>query len=65
MQTWSQTIDRTLALADLPTLASRLSLPPGWRYEPRTPSTPLCLGTTNTDACVTQDDLANSCSLQM
>jgi hypothetical protein len=65
MQTWSQTVDRTLALADLATLASRLSLPPGWRYEPRTPSTPLCVDTTNTDACVTQDDLANSYSLQM
>ncbi|PXX08443.1 hypothetical protein C8E89_108107 [Mycolicibacterium moriokaense] len=41
IQTWSQTVDRALALADLPALASRLSLPPGWRYESRTPSTPL------------------------
>jgi len=64
MQTWSQTVDHTLALTDLPTLASRLSLPAGWRYEPRTPSTPLRVDTTNTEACVTQDDLANSYSLQ-
>jgi hypothetical protein len=65
MQTYSQTVDRGLALGDLPTLASRLSLPAGWRHEPRTPSTPLRVDTTKTDACVTQDDLANSYSLQM
>ena len=64
MQTYSQTVDRGLALADLPALASRLSLPQGWRYEARTPSTPLRVDTTTTDACVTQDDLANSYSLQ-
>ena len=65
MQTWSQTVDRALALADLAALASRLSLPAGWRYESRTPSTPLRVDTTNTAACVTQDDLANSYSLQI
>jgi hypothetical protein len=65
MQTWSQTVDRALALADLSALASRLSLPAGWRYEPRTPQTPLRVDTTNTEACVTQDDLANSYSLQI
>jgi hypothetical protein len=65
MQTWSQTVDRALALADLPALASRLSLPAGWRYEPRTPSTPLRLDTTSSEAFVTQDDLANSYSLQI
>ena len=64
MQTYSQTVDRGLALADLPGLARRLSLPAGWRYEPRTPSTPLRVDTTNTEACVTQDDLANSYSLE-
>lgn len=63
MQTYSQTVDPDLALADLPGLAGRLSLPTGWRYEARTPSTPLRVDTTNTDACVTQDDLANSYSL--
>ena len=64
MQTWSQTVDNTLGLADLPGLANRLSLPTGWRYEARTPSTQLRVDTTNTDAYVTQDDLANSYSLQ-
>jgi hypothetical protein len=65
MQTWSHTVDRELALADLPALAGRLSLPAGWRYETRMPSTPLRVDTTKTEACVTQDDLANSYSLQI
>ena len=64
MQIWSQTVDRALSLADLPGLASRLSLPAGWRYEARTPSSTLRVDTTNQDAGVTQDDLANSYSLQ-
>jgi len=64
MQTYSQTVDRGLALEDLSALASRLSLPDGWRYEARAPSTPVRVDTTTTDACVTQDDLANSYSLQ-
>ncbi len=64
MQTWSQTIDPALSLADLPGLASRLSLPAGWRYEARTPTSALRVDTTDQDATVTQDDLANSYSLQ-
>jgi hypothetical protein len=64
MQTWSQTVDPTLSLADLPGLASRLSLPAGWRYQPRTPTSTLRVDTTSQDASVTQDDLANSYSLQ-
>ena len=64
MQTWSQTVDPALSLADLPGLASRLSLPPGWTYRPRTPTSPLRVDTTGTDASVTQDDLGNSYSLQ-
>jgi hypothetical protein len=63
MQTWSQTVDPALSLADLPALAKRLSLPPGWRYEARTPASALHVDTTNTAASVTQDDLANSYSL--
>jgi len=63
MQTWSQTIDPSLSLDDLPGLATHLSLPDGWRYQPRTPSTEVRVDTTNTDASVTQDDLANSYSL--
>jgi hypothetical protein len=65
MQTWSQTVDPALSLSDLPGLASRLSLPAGWTYQPRTPTFPLRVDTTNRDACVTQDDLANSYSLQI
>jgi hypothetical protein len=64
MQTSSQIVDATLSLADLPALAARLSLPGGWRYEARTPSSPLRVDTTTTDASVTQDDLANTYSLQ-
>jgi len=64
MQTWSQTVDPALSLADLPGLANRLSLPAGWRYQPRTPTSTLRVDTTNSDASVTQDDLANSYSLQ-
>jgi hypothetical protein len=64
MQTYSQTVDRGLRLADLRGLAGRLSLPAGWRYEVTTPSTPVRVDTTHADACVTQDDLANSYSLR-
>jgi hypothetical protein len=64
MQTWSQTVDPDLSLADLPGLASRLSLPDGWRYEPRTPTSTLRVDTTDSEASVTQDNLANSYSLQ-
>jgi hypothetical protein len=64
MQTWSQTVDKNLTLDDLPGLASRLNLPAGWSYRSRTLSSPLRVDTTNRDAHVTQDDLANSYSLQ-
>lgn len=64
MQTFSQIVDPTLSRADLPGLASRLSLPPGWRYEARTPTSTLRVDTTGQDASVTQDDLKNSYSLQ-
>jgi hypothetical protein len=64
MQSWSQTIDKNLTLDDLPGLASRLHLRKGWSYHPRTLSSPLRVDTTMRDAHVTQDDLANSYSLQ-
>jgi len=64
MQTWSQTVDKNLALADLAGLASRLHLPEGWSYQTRTLTEPLRVDTTTRDAHVTQDDLANSYSLQ-
>jgi hypothetical protein len=64
MQTWSQTIDRNLSRDDLPGLASRLQLPEGWSYQTRTLSSPLRVDTTTREAHVTQDNLANSYSLQ-
>jgi hypothetical protein len=64
MQTWSQTVDASLALTDLPGLASRLTLPAGWSYQSRTLTEPLRVDTTDRDAHVIQDDLANSYSLQ-
>ncbi len=64
MQTWSQTVDHALSLNDLPGLATRLTLPEGWSYQARTPATPLRVDTTGEPACVTQDDLANTYSLE-
>jgi len=64
MQTWSQMVDPTLSLDDLPGLANRLKLPAGWTYESRTLTSPLKIDTTTETAHVTQDDLANSYSLQ-
>jgi hypothetical protein len=64
MQTYSRTVDPALSLADLAGLANRLSMPPGWRFEVRTPTTPLVVDTTGRAASVTQDDLGNSYSLQ-
>ncbi len=64
MQTWSQAVDCTLSLDDLPGLATRLNLPAGWTYESRMLSSPLRVDTTTEAAYVTQDDLANSYSLE-
>ncbi len=64
MQTFSQIVDANLTIDDLAGLGERLNLPPGWRYETRTLTEPLSVDTTNRDAHVTQDDLANSYSLE-
>jgi hypothetical protein len=64
MQTWSQVVDPTLSLDDLPGLAGRLHLPSGWSYQSRTLTSPLRIDTTTEDAHVTQDDLTNSYSLR-
>lgn len=63
MQTFSQTVDPSLSQSDLPGLAKRLSLPTGWTFQPRRLASALRIDTTTQDACVTQDDLANSYSL--
>lgn len=64
MQTWSQTVDPTLTLDDLPGLAARLTLPDGWAYETRILERPLRVDTSTHRASVIQDSLANSYSLQ-
>jgi hypothetical protein len=64
MQTYSHTVAADLTLDDLPQLAARLTLPEGWRYETRTLTERLSVDTTTRDAHVTQDDFANSYSLQ-
>ena len=64
MQTYSQLVDKSLGLDDLHGLASRLTLPDGWRYETRTLTSPLVVDTTGRVAHVLQDDLTNSYSLQ-
>ena len=64
MQTYSQGVDPGLSLADLPDLGARLTLPEGWRYETRTLSERLSVDTTTRDAHVTQDNFANSYSLE-
>jgi hypothetical protein len=64
MQTWSQTVDPDLSLADLAGLGDRLALPAGWSYQPRVPTSPLRVDTASRAAKVLQDDLANSYSLE-
>jgi hypothetical protein len=36
MQAYTKLVDKTLTLADLPKLDSKLKLPPGWKYEVKT-----------------------------
>ncbi len=63
MQTYSQTVDKDLDMADLAGLADRLSLPAGWQYRSYVPDAAVVVDTTGTEATVTQDDLANTYSL--
>ena len=65
MQTFSQIADPALTLADLPNLAGRLILPAGWSHETRSLTSALRVDTTTTDAQVTQDNLANSYTLEV
>ena len=46
MQSWSQTVDPALSLADLPGLGARLQLPDGWSYRTSTLTSPLRIDTT-------------------
>lgn len=36
MQAYTNLVDKTLTIADLPKLSSKLKLPPGWKYEVKT-----------------------------
>lgn len=63
MQTYSQTVDKDLEMADLSDLAARLSLPAGWGFHSCVPDVPVVVDTTGAEAIVTQDDLANTYSL--
>ena len=62
MQTYSQIKDPTLSMADLPGLASLLTLPAGWIYRTRTLTRPLVVATATRAAQVLQDNLENSYS---
>ena len=62
MQTYSQIKDPTLSMADLPGLASRLTLPTGWTYRVRTLTRPLVVATEDHPAQVLQDSLEDSYS---
>lgn len=64
MQTYSQVVDKHLGMDDLAGLGSRLSPPPGWRYETRTLTEPLVVDTTESVAHVMQDELTNTYSLE-
>ena len=64
MQTWSQIKDPTLSQADLPGLASKLTLPAGWTYRVRTLTAPLVVATQAHAAQVLQDNLENSYSME-
>lgn len=63
MQSWSQQVDPALVEDDLGSLADRLSLPPGWIYEPVVLTTDLIIGASAQPAQVLQDELSNSYSL--
>ncbi|BBZ33273.1 hypothetical protein [Mycolicibacterium confluentis] len=64
MQTYSQAVDAEMNLDGLTRLASRLTLPEGWSYETRTLTERLSVDTTTREAHVTQDNFANSYSLE-
>ena len=59
MQSYSQTVDATLTIDDLPTLGERLKLPNGWTFQTAVPEEDLVL-TANGVAHLVQDDFSNS-----
>ena len=59
MQSYSRTVDPTLTMRQLPTLASKLHLPPGWSYVVETLTQDLVVKSGGT-AHITQDSLQNT-----
>lgn len=59
MQSYSLIVDPTLKESELPGLAQKLKLPPGWQYRVRRPESDLVLKATGV-AHVLQDNLQNS-----
>jgi hypothetical protein len=59
MQSYSQTVDKSLSYGDLPALADRLSLPTGWRYDQQYLETDLIVGGKGKNI-ILQDELENS-----
>lgn len=64
MQSYAQIADRILTIGQLPNLASKLKLPPGWGYKTETPSSELAVASNGT-ATVVNDDLYNSYQKRM
>jgi hypothetical protein len=62
MQTYSQIVDRSLAIGKLRALGRRLDLPTGWRYRSRVLRRPLDVGA-NGEATIVQDELQNTYQL--
>ncbi|MEZ5177342.1 MAG: hypothetical protein R2746_03410 [Acidimicrobiales bacterium] len=60
MQSYSQIVDPSLSIDDLPTLGDRLELPAGWSYEVRTLDGPLDVTSSDGVATVIQDDLKDT-----
>jgi hypothetical protein len=60
MQSYAQIVDPHLTPDSLASLATRLKLPPGWRYRQITPEAPLNVVSLGGTAYVIQDDLQNS-----
>jgi len=63
MQSYSQQNQADLTEADLPDLASRLTLPAGWAYRVRTLDSTYRVLSSGTVAVVVQDDLSNTYQL--
>jgi hypothetical protein len=59
MQSYSQTVDKTLSYDHLPALGDRLNLPSGWRYSSMVPEEDLILRAPG-NATVVEDELGNT-----